>query len=84
MLQLAKKGHKICTLFFSIYGIWPYDFHSPARAIVIYRESDLCAHLIGAVLTLDVMIVGLSCNDFVVVGGGSKDFLLAIHFDSWR
>ena len=29
----------------------------PGRAIVMYRESDLCAHLIGAVFTFDMMLV---------------------------
>ena len=29
----------------------------PGRAIVMYRESDLCAHLIGAVFTFDMMMV---------------------------
>ena len=31
------------------------SYYSPASAIVIYRESDLCAHLIGAVLTLAIV-----------------------------
>ena len=33
------------------------ELRLPGRAIVMYRESDLCAHLIGAVFTFDMMLV---------------------------
>jgi len=57
-----KKDTRYALLFRQYTAYDRTIFNSPARAIVIYRESDLCAHLIGAVLTLDAMIVELSCN----------------------
>jgi hypothetical protein len=33
------------------------EHHLPARAIVTYSESDLWAHLIGAVFTLLMLII---------------------------
>jgi hypothetical protein len=38
-----------------------YYYYSPASAIVIYRESDLCAHLIGAVLTFAIVVDVFFC-----------------------
>jgi len=58
----SKRDTRYALLFRQYTAYDRTIFNSPARAIVIYRESDLCAHLIGAVLTLDAMIVELSCN----------------------
>ena len=45
------------------------EHHLPARAIVIYSESDLWAHLIGAVFTLLMMIICICRGCCGCVGG---------------